>query len=421
MVSIDFIRKNPELVQKGADNKLIKCDVARLLEVDNQMRKDLAEIEKLNTQRNAISKSKDISNEEKANQVKAIKEELKVLEERYNNAKIEFDALIAVVPSVPLDEVPIGKDENDNVEIRKVGEIPNFNFEPKDHLTLMQNLNMVETTKAVKFAGSRGYALKNDAVKLEMALMQYAIDKLASKGYEPHSVPVMVKGEAMYGTGYFPVGQEQAYNITEDGLYLVGTSEVSLVSLHSNEILNAEELPIKMAGISTCFRREIGSAGRDVYGLYRVHQFQKVEQVVICKADDEEMTRLHEEILKNSEEILQDLKIPYHVVLCCTGELGIGQVKKYDVEAWMPSRNAYCETHSASEFRDFQARRSNIKYRDENGKLQFCYTLNNTALASPRFMIPLLELYQQEDGSILIPEVLRPYMQGRKYIGKNED
>ncbi|MGN1227742.1 MAG: aminoacyl--tRNA ligase-related protein, partial [Christensenellales bacterium] len=185
-------------------------------------------------------------------------------------------------------------------------------------------------------------------------------------------------------------------------------------------ILNETDLPIKMAGISTCFRREIGSAGRDVYGLYRVHQFQKVEQVVICKADDDEMTKLHEEILKNSEEILQDLKIPYHVVLCCTGELGIGQVKKYDIEAWMPSRNAYCETHSASEFRDFQARRSNIKYRDENGKLQYCYTLNNTALASPRFMIPLLEIYQQADGTILIPEVLRPYMHNRKYLGKDE-
>ncbi|MGN1227808.1 MAG: serine--tRNA ligase, partial [Christensenellales bacterium] len=238
MLNIDFIRKNPELVQKGADDKLIKVDISKLLAVDNEMRTELAEIEKLNTQRNAISKSKELTNEEKSNQVKAIKEQLKTREENYNNLKVEFDALMAVVPSVPLDIVPIGKDENDNVEIRKVGELPTFDFEPKDHLTLMQNLNMVETTKAVKFAGSRAYALKNDAVKLEMALMQYAIDKLASKGYEPHSVPVMVKPEAMYGTGYFPIGQEQAYNITDDGLYLVGTSEVSLVSIHSNEILN---------------------------------------------------------------------------------------------------------------------------------------------------------------------------------------
>lgn len=418
MLSIDYIKKNAEKVQKGADDKLIKVDIAHLLEVDEKMRKDLKQIEELNTQRNSISKSKEISNEEKAEKVKAIKAELKDLEENYNALKVEFNALMAVVPSVPLDCVPLGKDENDNVEIRKVGELPKFDFEPKDHFTLMQNLNMIETTNAVKFAGSRAYALKNDGLKLEMAIMQYAIDKLYNKGYEPHSVPVMVKPEAMYGTGYFPLGEEQAYKITEDNLYLVGTSEVSLVSIHANEVVDSAKLPIKMAGISTCFRREAGSAGRDVYGLYRVHQFQKVEQVVICKADDEEMTKLHEEILHNSEEILQELKIPYHVVLCCTGELGAGQVKKYDIESWMPSRNAYCETHSASEFRDYQARRSNIKYRDENGKLTYCYTLNNTAAASPRILIPIIEHYQQADGTILIPEVLRPYMNGRMYIGK---
>lgn len=418
MVSIEYIRENAEKVQQAAIDKLIDVDIKKLLEIDARMRTNLAKIESLRTQRNAISKDKNLSNEEKASKVRAFKDELKTLEDEYAQDKVVYDSLIACVPSVPVDGIPVGKDENDNIEVRKVGELPKFDFEPKDHFKILQDQDMIETKNAVKFAGSRAYVLKNDIALLEMALLRYTVDKLVAKGFSPCNVPVMVKSSAMFGTGYFPLGFDQAYKITEDELFLVGTSEVSLVSMSADEVLNLEDLPIKRAGISTCFRREAGSAGRDVYGLYRVHQFQKIEQVVICKADDDEMIKLHEEILHNAEEVLQDLKLPYHVVLSCTGELGIGQVKKYDIEAWMPSRNAYCETHSASAFRDFQARRSNIKYRDENGVLRYAYTLNNTAIASPRVLIPIIEIYQQKDGTIKVPEVLQSYMGNRKFIGK---
>ena len=421
MVSIEFIRENPEKVQQSAIDKLIDVDIKKLLEVDARMRTNLVKIEALRKERNDISKDNCIPNEEKGVKVRAIKAELSVLEEQYDADKKVFDAIISTVPSVPVDGVPVGKNEDDNIEVRRVGEIPKFDFEVKDHFALMQDLDMVDTKNAIKFAGSRAYLLKGDVALLEMAVIRYATDKLVQKGFTPYCVPVMVKQEAMYGTGYFPLGYDQTYKINEDGLYLVGTSEVSLVSVNKDEIIDPKDFPIRMAGVSTCFRREAGSAGRDVYGLYRVHQFQKVEQVVLCKADDNEMLKLHEEILNNAEEILQDFGLPYRVVLSCTGELGIGQVKKYDIETWMPSRGNYCETHSASAFRDFQARRSNIRYRDEDGKLKFAYTLNNTAIASPRILIPLLEMYQQADGSIAIPEVLQPYMNGRKFIGKKEN
>lgn len=420
MLDISYIRANPDKVKLAAEQKLIDVDIDRLLLLDTQIRKLNYQIDTLRGQRNTLSgEIKIAGNEEKQEiiaQVKAIKDRLQLLETEYNKLKNVFDRLMLCVPSVPAPDVPVGKTDEDNVFVRAVGEIPTFDFPMKDHVELALSLDLLDTERAVKFAGSRSYFLKNEGMLLEMAITRFVVDRLCAKGFTPMSVPLLVRESAMTGTGYFPAGYEQAYKLPEDEQFLIGTSEVSLVSYHQNEILKYEELPKKYAGYSTCFRREAGTYGKDTRGLYRVHQFQKVEQVILCEADEEVMKALHNEILANSEEVLQALELPYRVMLACTGEIGIGQIKKHEIETWMPSRNAYCETHSCSSFGDFQARRSNIKYRDKDGVVKYCYTLNNTGIASPRILIPLLEIYQQEDGSIKIPKVLQPYMGGMETI-----
>lgn len=421
MLDIKFIRENPELIKKTAKEKLVEIDVDRLLEVDKLVKENLTEVETLRAERNKlsneISKLQGEEKQKKVERVRALKEEISKIEEVLHPLQEEFEDLMLRVPAPTLEEVPVGESDADNVEIRKVGEIRKCDFTPKSHYELGEELDLMDFSHASKIAGSRTYYLKNEAALLEMAVCRFVIDKLMKKGFTLMTVPVMVKDIAMRGTGYFPIGKEQAYEIGEDGLYLVGTSEVSLVSYHNGEVVNLDK-PILYAGYSNCFRREAGTYGKDTKGLYRVHQFTKIEQVVICKADYEEQYKLHNFILNNSEEILQDLKIPYRVVQVCTGDIGLGQVRKHDIEAWMPSRNSYSETHSCSSFNDFQARRSNIKYKDENGELKYAYTLNNTAVASPRILIPILENYQNEDGSITIPEVLVPYMGGMTKIEK---
>ncbi len=414
MLDISFIRNYPDIVKKAVADKLMNTDIDKLLQLDIQIREVISATEALRAERNNLSKQVPQLQGDGKNtaieRVKAIKEELSILEAKLAEARSRFDAIMLTVPSVPAPEVPVGKGEEDNVEIRRWGTVPEFKFTPKDHIELMEGLDLIDVPRAVKFAGSRSYFLKNEGVLLEMALCRFVVDRLASKGFTPMTAPLMVKDTAMIGTGYFPVGYEQAYKIPEDELYLIGTSEVALVSYHQDEILNYDDLPKKYAGFSTCFRREAGTYGKDTRGLYRVHQFQKVEQVVICRNDGAEAERMHYEILGNTEEILQALGLPYRVALACTGEIGIGQVRKHEVETWMPSRNNYCETHSCSTLNDFQARRSNIRYRDKDGTVRFVYTLNNTGIASPRILIPLLEIYQNEDGSVTIPEALRPYM-----------
>lgn len=421
MLDIKFIRENPELIKKTAKEKLVDIDVDRLLEVDKLVKENLTEVETLRAERNKlsneISKLQGEEKQLKVERVRELKEKISKIEEVLNPLQEEFEDLMLRVPAPTLEEVPVGESDADNVEIRKVGEIRKFDFTPKSHYELGEELDLMDFSHASKIAGSRTYYLKNEAALLEMAVCRFVIDKLIKKGFTLMTVPVMVKDIAMRGTGYFPIGKEQAYEIGEDGLYLVGTSEVSLVSYHNGEIVNLDK-PILYAGYSSCFRREAGTYGKDTKGLYRVHQFTKIEQVVICKADYEEQYKLHNFILNNSEEILQDLKIPYRVVQVCTGDIGLGQVRKHDIEAWMPSRNSYSETHSCSSFNDFQARRSNIRYKDENGELKYAYTLNNTAIASPRILIPILENYQNEDGSITIPEVLVSYMGGMTKIEK---
>lgn len=422
MLDIKFIRENADLLKKTAEQKLVEIDIDRLLELDKEIKEKNTVVEQMRSERNTLSSKiptlQGNEKQESVNKVKVLKEEISKLEEELAPSQAEFEDLMYRVPNPTLPEVPVGKSDEENVEIRKVGEIRKFNFEPKSHIDLGLELDLMDFAHASKIAGSRTYYLKNEALLLEMALCRYVIDKLVSKGFTPMSVPVMVKDTAMKGTGYFPIGKEQAYEIGEDALYLVGTSEVSLVSYHNGEVVDVNEKPILYAGYSNCFRREAGTYGKDTKGLYRVHQFTKIEQVAICKADYDEQYKIHDFLLNNSEEILQDLKIPYRVVQVCTGDIGLGQVRKHDIEAWMPSRNSYSETHSCSSFNDFQARRSNIKYRDENGELKYCFTLNNTAIASPRVLIPILENYQNADGSITIPEVLVPYMGGLKEIRK---
>lgn len=422
MLDIKFIRENADKVKEAARNKNVTCDVDKLIQVDDKRRELLQKVESQRAEQNKASEAiAKAPKEEKAGLIAAMKkvsDNSKALDAELQQVEAEFKELMYTIPSIPAPEAPIGKDEKDNVEIKRWGEIPKFKFEPKDHITLGQELDIVDFERGAKLAGSRCYFLKNAGVLLELAVLRLALDHIMSKGFSPMLVPLLVRDEAMYGTGYFPFGKEEAYYVEKDELSLIGTSEVSVTAYHMNEILDEKDLPKLYAGISPCFRREAGSYGKDTKGLYRIHQFQKVEQVIVCKADEEESKRHHQFIVQNSEEVLQKLELPYRVMNLCTGDLGAGQIQKFDIETWMPSRGGYGETHSASRFYDYQARRANLKYRDKDGKIHFCHTLNNTVIASPRILIPILEIYQQADGSIKIPKALQPYMGGLKKIEK---
>lgn len=421
MLDIEFIRNNPELVKKSAENKNFKVDIDALLALDQELKPLRQEMESLQAERNKLSKligkAAPEEREQMKAQVTAFKGRLDELTDIVRIKKSEMDGLLLLVPAPPREDVPVGKDDSDNVEIKKWGEVPQFSFKPKDHMELAENLGLVDVKRGVKLAGSRSYVLTGDGALLEQAVLRYTYDKLVEKGLTPMSVPVLVLESAMEGTGYFPLGREQAYCVEADQMALIGTSEVPLCSYHSDEMLSDEQLPLKYMALSTCFRREAGTYGKDTRGLYRVHQFQKIEQVYIGHADKDETDKLHMELLNNSEEVMQALGLPYRVVYVCTGDLGQGQVRKHDIEAWMPSRSGWGETHSCSTFYDFQARRLNIRYKDKEGNKFIAYTLNNTAIATPRVLIPLIENHQTEDGRIRIPECLRPYMGGREFIG----
>ncbi|MHC4145452.1 MAG: serine--tRNA ligase, partial [Planctomycetota bacterium] len=341
-------------------------------------------------------------------------------DEEVRQLQPQLDELMQQVAQPADDDVPLGADDTENVEIRKEGEIRQFDFEPKDHVQLGLALGIIDIERGVKLAGTRNYFLKGDGALLHWAVLRFAMDLMIEKGYVPLSVPLLMKDEAMRGTGYYPGSEDQTYRMEKDQLNLVGTAEVPLTAYRMGEILDAAELPLKYAAISSCFRREAGAAGKDTYGLYRIHQFDKVEQVVICENSAEASAKFHNEILANAEAVMRALELPYRVANVCTGDLGRGQAKKFDIEAWMPSRENYCETHSASKFYEFQARRMNLRYKDPGAKKNvFCHTLNNTVIASPRILIPILELYQNPDGSVTIPNVLRQYMNGKKRIDKS--
>jgi seryl-tRNA synthetase len=324
--------------------------------------------------------------------------------------------LLLQIPQPPDEEVPVGKDATDNVVARMVGEVRHFEFAPRSHIELGESLNLFDFEAGVRLAGSRSYFLKGKGAELHQATLRFAFDLMTrEKGFTAMNVPVLVREIAMKGTGFFPAGREQTYHVdpgSENELFLTGTAEVGLTAYHMDEVLDESDLPKKYVAISTCFRREAGTYGKDTAGLYRVHQFDKCEQVVICKNDVEESKRWHMDMLGYSEELLTRLKLPYRVIQCCTGDLGVKNAAMFDLETWMPSRNAYGETHSASRLYEFQARRLNLRYKDKDGKVRFVHTLNNTVVASPRILIPILENYQNADGSVTVPEALRPYMNG---------
>ena len=421
MIDIKQIREEPERFKKAAKDKGFAVDIDHLLTVYADIQENKRQLQYIATEKNKLGKSiPNLSGEKKdyaIGHLSICKKNEAKLQEQIKELQPEFSELMLLVAQPADDDVPIGKDDTENVEIRREGTVRQFDFEPKDHVQLGLALGIIDIERGVKLAGTRNYFLKGDGALLHWAVLQFAMDYMVKQGYEPLSVPLLMKDEAMRGTGFFPGFEDQTYQMEKDQLNLAGTAEVPMTAYHMGEILKADELPLKYVALSTCFRREAGAAGKDTYGLYRIHQFDKVEQVVICENSVEVSNKYHEEILANAEAVMAALELPYRVTNVCTGDLGRGQAKKFDIETWMPSRNNYCETHSASKLYDFQARRMNLRYKEPKTKKNvFCHTLNNTVIASPRILIPILELYQNADGSVTIPKVLRPYMGGKERI-----
>ena len=405
MLSLDYIRQNLEKVKAACEHKNRPADLNKLLKLDEKNRQLLTNIGELRQKRNQLARSQ--SGKEQIEKGRELKVQVKKLEAEQIEVEKALNELLFKVPNVPYDEVPIGKDEKDNQEIKKQGQMPEFKFKPLSHLELIKKHDLADLERGNKVAGFRGYFLKKELALLHFALLWYVYLKMFKKGYTPLIAPSLVKDFTLFGSGQFPWGREEVYHLEKDDLYLAGTAEVPVTAYYSNELLLEKELPKKFFAFSPCFRREAGSYGKDTKGLYRLHEFQKIEQVIIGLADDKLARELHEELQQNVEEILTDLGLPYRVLLMCTGDMGEPHAKKYDTEVWMPSRNGYGEAASNSIMTDFQARRLKIRYRNKQGETKFCYTFNNTALASPRILIALLENYQQDNGSILIPKVLQ--------------
>lgn len=412
MLDIRFIRDNKELIAEAAKKKRIDFDVEKLIALDDDRVKLLTEVESARATQNAandaISKASESEREKLLTDMRAVKEVLSSGEEKLKAIMDEWRTAMLHVPNVPDMSVPDGDDDSANVEYSQWGEIPKFSFIPKSHIELMENLHMLDLERGAKVSGFRGYFLKGDGALLSMSIWRLALDLLVKKGYEPMLTPALVRKEPLFGTGYLPQGEEDLYR-TQDGDYLSGTAEVPTMGYLMDETLEAQELPKKFVSFSPCYRREAGSHGKDTRGIMRLHEFYKVEMVVLCEGAHDTSVTYHEEIRENAEELMRALEIPHHVVINCGGDLGLGQVKKYDIEAWIPSENRYRETHSISYFHDFQTRRFNIKYKDAEGKKRFAHSLNGTAFATPRLLISLLENHQRADGSITVPKALIPY------------
>ena len=421
MLDIKFIRENADLIKAGAKKKHLEVDIDRLMAVDEKRRRLLSEVETMRAKQNTVSDQVvKASTDEKARligEMKVLKESLQAKEKELQEVDHSWQLLMVQVPNIPDLSVPEGTTDADNVEVRTWGQKPAIK-NPKSHIELTEALGLADFERGTKVAGFRGYFLKGDGALLNYAVWQFVMDHFVKKGgFTLMLVPSLVKRVAFLGTGYLPQGEEDLYK-TQDGDFLAGTGEVATMAYYMNETLDKKDLPLKIVAFSPCFRREAGSHGKETKGLMRVHEFFKFEQVVLCEANHEVSVKHHEELTKNAEELLQALNLPYHVVINCGGDLGLGQVKKYDIETWVPSEGKYRETHSSSYFHDFQTRRLNIRYRDEQGAMQYAHSLNNTALATPRILISILENYQNEDGSVTVPEVLRPYM-GKDKIQKN--
>jgi len=416
MLDIKFIRENSDLVKNAVKVKKLEStvDIDEILKLDRNYAEILKRVEDhrglKNELSNTISKLTGEEKEKLISEATGVKNELGILEAKLKELRIKLNEMLLWVPNPPATDVPVGNGEEDNIVVRKEGRTPTFDFKVSDHL----DLGIINTGRGAKIGGFRGYFLKNDGVELEKALLNYATDFIRSKGFDFFTVPWTVKPQYLVGTGYFPWGEEDHYK-NQDGMVLIGTAEVSLTSYYAGEVLEEKDLPIKLAGISPCFRREVGSYGKDTRGIFRVHQFTKVEQVVLLPEGEELSREWHEKMLGHAEELLKNLELPYQILLMCSADMGAGQRKKYDIETWFPFQNKYRETHSDSYFLDFQSRRLNIKYRNSNGKLRYVSTLNNTVVATPRLLATVLENYQQKDGSVKVPKVLQKYI-GKKVI-----
>ncbi len=412
VLDIDFIVQNPDAVRHAIEVKGVALDLDALIAAHVEMKSLLQQTEALRHQRNELSKQTGAAQGDERQrlieQSRAVGEQLKELEPALRDTQEALRELLLRVPNIPSPDEPVGDDEEHNVELRRWGNPPTFAFQPRDHVELLELNGWADLDRIGKVAGSRSYTLRGDLMLLDLAVWRFAVDLLRERGFTPIALPALVKEEALIGTGHFPSGQQDVYKLADDDLFLSGTAEVSLNYLHSGEILSEADLPIRYAGFSTCFRREAGAAGRDTRGLFRVHQFYKVEQYVLSVADKEESARWFEALLANAEALVQALELPYRVVRTCTGEMGVGKVRMWDIECWLPSQERYRETHSVSELYDWQARRADLRYRGDDGKVRHAYTLNNTAVATPRLLIPLLEVHQQEDGSVRLPAALRP-------------
>ncbi|ASW54784.1 serine--tRNA ligase [Plantactinospora sp. KBS50] len=420
MLDKRFIRENPDKVKEAVRLKGLTLSVDEIIELDEAGRKLQHELNGGLARKKALAKEFPRADEQRRETLRAESGELDVrlkdLRTAVEETRAKLHELLLLVPNIPAGDAPVGPDESANVVIRTWGRKPEFDFAPLDHVDLAERRGWAEFARARTAAGERAYALKGDLVMLERALHSYALDLLTSRDFTPISVPALVREESLVGSGMFPKGREETYELPADGMFLAGTAEVALVGLHSGEILDRRALPLRYAGISPCFRREIGSAGRDVRGLLRVHQFEKVEQFVICEADAEESARWHATLLECAERVLQDLDLYYEVVECATGDMGLGKYRMNDINTWFPSLGFARETHSCSTLHDWQARRANLRYRDSDGTVRFAHTLNNTAVATPRLLAALIENHQRADARVRVPEVLRPYLGGRDLL-----
>ncbi|MDR3642920.1 MAG: serine--tRNA ligase [Candidatus Doudnabacteria bacterium] len=451
MLDIKFIRDNADKVKKAIADKRIDLNLDMLLDADAKRRDLLTQLESLQAVKNQASKEipklQDAEKKAKLLEMKEVSEKSDALKSELGSFVETFERLMALVPNIPSPETPIGPDSSANVpwrywnaqmglvdptkEANKVKDVPTkFDFTPQDHISLGKKLDLIDTEAGVKTSGFRGYYLKNEAVLIQYGLIWYCLKKMQSQGFTLMVPPALVREEALFGSGHFPSGREEIYQVEESRhiavptpagnfvdpeanrqeTFLAGTSEPALLAYYADKTLTEKDLPVKMCGVSSCYRSEIGSYGKDAKGVYRVHEFMKVEQVVLCKADIVESDKWLEGMREIAEGVLQDLKLPYRVLNICTGDMGAGKYKMYDVETWMPSKNEFGETHSDSNLTDWQARRLNLKYKTADGKTKYVYTLNNTVIASPRILIAILENYQQKDGSVIVPEVLRPFV-----------
>lgn len=422
MLDIKFIKENPEIIKQAVEKKNLSLNVDELLALEEKRRETLASFEALRSEQNMLSDKIPQATDpaERAQLIeslKPLKDKVQEAEEAVRVIMKEWQGMMLQVPNIPDMSAPVGADESFSVVQKTWGEKPVFNFEPKDHIEIMTALDIADFDRGTKVHGFRGYYLKGDAVRLCFAIWNYAMDFWSNKGFNPVMPPVITKREPLIGCGFIPQGEEDIYR-NQDGTYLVGTSEVGLMGMYMDEVLPKEQFPIKMLGFSPCYRLEAGSHARDIKGLIRVHEFYKVEQVVLCEASHEESVKWHEAMNSSTEEFIESFGIPYHTLNAATGDMGLSKVKMYDIELWVPKEEKYREISSASYFHDFQTRRLGIRYKDTDGKLRYAHSLNCTAIPTPRILVSLIENFQQEDGTIRIPDILRPYMNNKEFIGK---